>query len=116
MSNVNNVAPLVRETTVTVGKLTAVMSCTQITLSEMEGVFNMYTYYICIHVQKTHTHTNEIVSKLLTSSDYHHNYMSQTNFYTTHLKLYWIRHYLKNFSKTTNVFNLLGCKSVSIIK
>jgi len=40
---------------VTVGKLTAVMSCTQITLSEMNGVFITYLYYICLHEQKIHT-------------------------------------------------------------
>jgi len=65
---------------------------------------------------RKYTHTNEIVSKLLTSSDHHDNYISQTNLYKTHLKLYWIRHYLKNFRKTTNVFSLLGCESVSLRK
>ena len=80
------------------------------------SIHHAYILYMSTCTENTHTHTNEIVSKLLTSSDHHHNYISQTNFYTTHLKLYGIRHYLKNFRKTTNIFSLLGCKSVSLRK
>jgi hypothetical protein len=46
MSKANNVAPLVRWTTVTVGKLITVMSCTHITLSETKSVHYSHTYVL----------------------------------------------------------------------
>lgn len=78
----------------------------------MKAVFIMYRKYM----YRKYTHTNEIVSELLISSDNHHNYISNTNLYTTHLKRYWIRHYLNNFGKNTKVFSLLGCESVLLRK